>query len=256
MVPCVTVLGHGVLKRYGIVVELTMKFRKITALVAIMAAITASAGGLSSLTVGPQHFDTHATPIGRAVDDQGYVPVTFAGSWFESGACELYVDGVLVGTSSGALQTNLLAGAEGTWRTYRVTLKSVEGEIVKTITIYPYEGYRCAAHSVSASADFLDARPAGTVRRVKIDKPLPIAWSGSWTNGADRAVVTVYAGIGTAGEVVGEIVNSEGTDEGVYSLTPGLARMVPGKYTLTHYDGVDTLYAYLSVSGGMCVIVR
>ena len=212
--------------------------------------------GLSSMTVGPQHFDTHATPLGRAVDGEGYVPVTFAGSWFESGACELYVDGVLVGSSAGALQTNLLAGAEGTWRTYRVTLKSVEGEQTKLITIFPYQGYRCEAHSISAAADFLDARPAETVRKVPIDKPLPVAWSGSWTNGADRAVVRVYAGIGTEGEVVGEIVNSEGTGEGVYSLTPGLARMVSGKYTLTHYDGVETLYAYLSVRGGTCVILR
>ena len=88
-----------------------------------MAAHSASAGGLSSLTVGPQHFDTHETPIGRAVDDQGFVPVTFAGDWFESGACELYVDGVLVGTSSGALQTNLLAGVEG--GRYDVLINSV-----------------------------------------------------------------------------------------------------------------------------------
>ena len=226
------------------------------ALVAAMAALSASAGGLSSLTVGPQHFDTHETPIGRAVDGEGYVPVLFAGDWFGSGACELYVDGVLVGTSSGALQTNLLAGAEGTWCTRRVTLKSAEGEQTKFITIYPYQGYRCTEHNMSVGADFLDARPAGTVRKVKIDSPLPVAWSGNWTNGADRAVVRVYAGIGTEGALVAELVNSEGTDEGVYSLTPGLARMVSGKYTLTHYDGVDTLYAYLSVRDGTCVILR
>ena len=241
-----------------------MKFGKCTrkwgelclALVAIMAVLSASAGGLSSLTVGPQHFDTHTTPLGRAVDGEGSVPVTFAGSWFESGACELYVDGVLVGTSSGALQTNLLAGAEGTWCTRRVTLKSLEGERTKLITIFPYQGYRCVEHTMSVGADFLDARPAGTVRKVKIDKSLPVAWSGSWTNGADRAVVRVYAGIGTEGALVGELVNSEGTDEGIYSLTPGLARMVSGRYTLTHYDGVETLYAYLSVRGGTCVILR
>ena len=227
------------------------------ALVAIMEALSASAGGLSSLTVGPQHFDTHETPIGRAVDDQGYVPVTFAGDWFESGACELYVDGVLVGTSSGALQTNLLAGVEGTWCTRRVTLKSLDGEQTKLITIFPYQGYRCVEHNMSVGADFLDARPAGTVRKVKIDRPLPVAWSGSWTNGADRAVVRVYAGIGTEGALVGELVNSEGTEEGVYSLTPGLARMKTGKYTLTHYDGVDMLHAYLDVrGGGTCFILR
>jgi hypothetical protein len=227
------------------------------AFVAIMAALSASAAGLSSLTVGPQHFDTHATPIGRAVDDQGFVPVTFAGDWFESGACELYVDGVLVGTSSGALQTNLLAGVEGTWCTRRVTLKSLDGEQTKLITIFPYQGYRCVEHNMSVGADFLDARPAGTVRKVKIDKPLPVAWSGNWTNGADRAVVRVYAGIGTEGALVGELVNSEGTEEGVYSLTPGLARMKTGKYTLTHYDGVDTLNAYLDVrGGGTCFILR
>ena len=232
------------------------KWGGLSCLLISVSVLPASAGGLSSLSVGPQHFDTHETPIGRAVDDQGYVPVLFAGDWFDSGACELYVDGVLVGTSSGALQTNLLAGTEGTWCTRRVTLKSLEGEQTKLITIFPYQGYRCTEHSLSVASDFLDARPAGTVRKVKIEKPLPVVWSGNWTNGADRAVVRVYAGIGTEGTLVGELVNSEGTDEGVYSLTPGLARMVSGKYTLTHYDGVDTLYAYLSVRGGTCVILR
>ena len=39
------------------------------------------------------------TTVGAAVDEQWKVPVTFAGDWFESGLCELYVDGELVGTS-------------------------------------------------------------------------------------------------------------------------------------------------------------
>ena len=63
-----------------------------------VALLSASGAGLSSMTVGPRHFDTHATPLGRAVDGDGHVPVTFAGSWFESGACELYVDGVQLPT--------------------------------------------------------------------------------------------------------------------------------------------------------------
>lgn len=221
-----------------------------------VALLSASGAGLSSMTVGPRHFDTHATPLGRAVDGDGHVPVTFAGSWFESGACELYVDGVLSGSSSGAVQTNLLEGAEGTWRTYHVTLKSAEGELTKIITIYPYAGYVCPVHSISARAGFLDARPAGTVRRVRFDKTIPVTWSGAWTNEADRAVVRLYSGADTNGTLVAELVNSEGRGEGEYTLSPFAAQLLPGLYTLTHFDGVDTLFAYMKICGGAVMIVR
>lgn len=221
-----------------------------------VALLSASGAGLSSMTVGPRHFDTHATPLGRAVDGDGHVPVTFAGSWFESGACELYVDGVLSGSSSGAVQTNLLEGAEGTWRTYHVTLKSAEGELTKIITVYPYAGYVCPVHSLSARADFLDARPAGTVRKVRFDKTIPVTWSGAWTNEADRAVVRLYGGVGTNGTLVAELVDSEGRGEGEYTLSPLAAQLPVGRYTLTHFDGVETLFANLKISGGAVMIVR
>ena len=221
-----------------------------------VALLSASGAGLSSMTVGPLHFDSHATPLGRAVDGDGHVPVTFAGSWFESGACELYVDGVLSGSSSGAVQTNLLEGAEGTWRTYHVTLKSAEGELTKIITIYPYAGYACPVHSLAARADFLDARPAGTVRKVRFDETLPVTWSGAWTNEADRAVVRLYSGTDTNGTFVAELVNAEGRGEGEYTLSPAVAQLSPGLYTLTHFDGVDTLFAYLKVCCGMIMIVK
>ena len=221
-----------------------------------VALLSASGAGLSSMTVGPRHFDTHATPLGRVVDGDGHVPVTFAGSWFESGACELYVDGVLSGSSSGAVQTNLLEGAEGTWRTYHVTLKSAEGELTKIITVYPYAGYVCPVHSISARADFLDARPSGTVRRVRFDKTIPVTWSGAWTNEADRAVVRLYGGVGTNGTLVAELVDSEGRGEGEYTLSPLAAQLPVGRYTLTHFDGVETLFANLKISGGAVMIVR
>ncbi len=226
-------------------------------LAALSMSMTLSsfAAGISSMSVGG-YFDTHETPLGRAVDGNGMVPLYLAGDWFASGECELYVDGVLAATSSGALQSYSLAGAADTWRTVRVTLKSAEGEQTKIITIYPYAGYVCPVHSLSAGADFLDARPAETVRKVRFDKTIPVTWSGVWTNEADRAVVRLYSGVGTNGTLVAELVNSEGRGEGEYTLSPLAAQLPIGRYTLTHFDGVETLFANLKIGGGAVMIVR
>ena len=218
-------------------------------------AISSLAAGMSSMSA-TAYFDTHETPLGRAVGGDGAVPVSLAGDWFASGECELYVDGVLAATSSGALQSYALAGAADTWKTYRLTLKSAEGEQTKIVTVYPYAGYVCPLHSLSARADFLDARPAETVRRVRFDKTIPVTWSGAWTNESDRAVVRLYGGVGTNGTLVAELVDSEGRGEGEYTLSPLAAQLPVGRYTLTHFDGVETLFADLKISGGAVMIVR
>ena len=59
----------------------------------------------------------------RVVDESGSVLIDFAGDWFESGECELFVDGIAVGSSSGSLSSYLLLGAGNSWKSYFVTLK-------------------------------------------------------------------------------------------------------------------------------------
>ena len=245
--------------------RITMKLRKnamisrgrgrLIALCAAGLMLSSHAGGISSMSTSG-HFDTHDVPLGRAVGGDGTVPVSFAGGWFESGECELYVDGVLVATSTGPLQTYALAGAADTWKTYRLTLKSAEGEQTKVVTLYPYAGYVCPTHSLSASSEILDARPADKARKVHITGVVPITWSGMWTNEADRAVVRLYSGVGTNGTLVAELASEEGREEGCITLAPSAQGMEVGKYTLTHYDGVETLVAYLRVYGGMALFLK
>ena len=231
-----------------------MKCRKITALVAILAALSASAGGLSSLTVGG-YFDNTSQPAVR-VADAGSVEICCSGSWFESGQCTLYVDGEQVATSTGVRESYSLTCPEDSWRSYRLTLRAGDEEITRIVTLYPYAGFSCSLHSLALKNTFIDSRPAGTTRRLRSGDELNIAWSGLWNDAADQSVVTLYRGRGTGGESLGVLVSqNEGCKEGDCPLS---ARSLPlGQYTLTHFDGVDTLIAYINnVGGGVVILFR
>ena len=223
---------------------------------ATFAVCAAMAGGLSSLTVGA-YLDNNEIPAARVVDANGMAMMVIAGEWFDSGACELLVDGVLAATSDGAAQTYALAGAEGTWRTYRVTLRSAEGVLEKLVTLFPSANFSCSLHRLSVKNDFLDSAPAGTVRKIAFGETVPVAWSGMWNDGADGAAVVLYAGRGTGGTMLGRLVDEAGTDEGICKLASKTSPLPSGHYTLTHFDGVETLTAYLSVrSGGTVFTMR
>lgn len=215
----------------------------------LLAAGAALAGGVSSRTVSA-YLDNGDMPAARVVDANGTVTVVLAGEWFGSGACELLVDGVPVAASGGAAQTYALPGVDGTWRTYRVALKSAEGEVERLVTLYPSADFTCTMHHLSVKNCFLESSPAGTLRKVPFAMAVPVAWSGLWSEGADMAVVTLYAGRGTGGVRLAELVNSEGNGEGTYALGSPAAPLHSGHYTLTHFDGVETLTAYLRVSSG------
>ncbi len=75
----------------------------IATAVAAMAVSSIMAGSISSLSTSA-FLDSFANPAPRAAEN-GTVPIDLSGGWFASGACELLVDGVVVASSSGALQT-------------------------------------------------------------------------------------------------------------------------------------------------------
>jgi hypothetical protein len=230
--------------------------RIILFFIAVHVAVVATAGSLSSLSVAAYHDNSEGVAA-RVVDGDGAVSISLAGDWFKSGECELFVDGVRVATSDGALSFYSLEGAEDTWKSYYVTLKSEEGEISKVVTLFPSAGYKCAMHSLSREGNMLDSHPAGTIRKVRFGMEIPVAWSTMWSEGAEGVSVSLYSGYGAAGEKLNELVDVDGQGEGIFVLASKVAPLKSGLYTLTHFDGVETLTAYLSVrSGGTVVVLR
>lgn len=233
--------------------------KRIVLAIALVSACIfgANAAGLSSLTVGG-YFDNNAAPSVR-FSENGTASVVLAGEWFDSGVCELLVDGVAVASSSGTAYEYSLSGLDDTWRTYRLTLKSDECETTRFITFCPSEAdFSRSLHNLSIGECFLDSRPAGTVRKVKFSETVPVAWSGIWNDGAEGAVVNLYAGYGTGGTNLGALVSVEGAREGVYPFSPSALSLVLGDvYTITHFDGIETLTAYFrAVGDGFALIFR
>lgn len=213
--------------------------------VAAMAASAVMAGSISSLSTSA-FLDTFANPAPRAAEN-GTVPIDLSGGWFASGACELLVDGVVVASSSGALQTYALAADPANWHNYTLTLRSQEGETTLILTTLPYPGFLCRIHSVDFGVCPLDARPAGTIRRLVTDGTMPVTWSSIWNEGAQAPVVALRRGNGLEGPLLETLVSGETDTEGEFSFSPHPYRLVPGLYTLTHYDGIETLMSVLEV---------
>ena len=219
-----------------------------------VAALEASAGTLSSLTV-EGYFDNNEVPEARVAGAGETVEIPFAGSWFDSGSCALYVDDVLVAESDGAERTYALSGVEGAHESHQLVLKSADGVWRKVITLFPYEGYCCLLSSLETGNRRIDARPAGTLRRLKTEEQVDIAWSGIWNDLADRAVVKLYRGSGTDGEHLGDLVVQDGRVEGDLPFGSYLSSLPLGRYTLTHFDGVETLQAEIEICGGGVVLL-
>lgn len=219
-----------------------------------VAALEASAGTLSSLTVGG-YFDNNEVPEVRVAGAGETVEISFAGSWFGSGSCALYVDDVLVAESDGPELTYALSGAEGTHESHQLVLMSADGAWRKVVTLFPHEGYRCLLSSLETGNRRLDARPAGTLRRLKTEEQVDIAWSGIWNELADRVVVKLYRGSGTEGEHIADLVVQDGRVEGDLPFGTYLSSLPLGRYTLTHFDGVETLQAEIEIRGGGVVLL-
>ena len=230
--------------------------RTIFSCVVALAVMSAMAGSLSSMSVTAYH-DNGNSAGPRVVDENGAISIDFAGEWFDSGECELFVDGVRVATSDGELTSYILEGAEGTWKSYHVTLKSDAHEISKVVTLFPFAGYSCSLHSLSQDGNMLDTHPAGTVRKIRFGTEIPVAWSTMWNEGAEGAEVALYSGFGTDGEKLNDVIGVNAPGEGVCVIASKTAPLKSGRYTLTHFDGTETLTAYLSIrSGGTVVVLR
>ena len=213
-----------------------------------LVPLMASAGGLSSLTVDGCLLDNHPAPAVRFVNADKMVPIVFAGEWFNSGECELLVDGTVVASSSGPGSMYPLPAANNAPRTFRLTLRSGDAEMTRYVTLCPLEVFSSSLHCLSTEACFLDSRPEGTVRKVINGATCSVAWSSVWNDGAEGAVVNLYAGQGTGGTKLGELVSIVGSEDGTYRLSPKSLSLDRGIYTLTHFDGIETLIAHVRVT--------
>ena len=221
---------------------------KLSICMAGLLALMAYGGNVSSREVECR-LDNGARPAVSVVGggETMEVVLPFAGDI-------LYVDGVYVATASEDGQTFALAGLSDAWRSYRLTLKSGDETITRVVTLVPSYGFSCLLHSLSLPETMLDSRPAGTIRRMRKDAIMDIAWSGGWSSGAAGAEVAIYSGSDASGTPLATLVSSEGTGEGICRFSPQSASLGSGRYTLTHFDGVETLVANLRLTRGCFVI--
>ena len=157
------------------------------------AGCTAAAGTISSLSC-ESWVNTAENPTIAVAASSDSVEIAYAGDWFASGSCDLYVDGVWVGGSTGTPSTYALPGVADGYQAYEVTLVADGEERSRIVTVFPYLGYVCSIHSASQYSSSLDSHPGGTLRKLGPDASMPISWSELWNASADRAVVTLYSG--------------------------------------------------------------
>ena len=219
-----------------------------------LLAVAARGANVSSLEADG-FLDNGEIPSLRVVSDEG-IEIPFSGEWM-GGRCELFVDGVSVGTSYSAQSLHTISGDGDALKTYRLTLESELGSITKFVTFVPSPDFCSAMHALESDVAAIDARPAGTVRRLKVGKTMPLAWSSLWSETADMVKVEVRKGHAADGESLGTLVDAGAPAEGTFMFSLGIAGLAPGPYTLTHFDGVETLFAYVNITGtGLLMIVR
>lgn len=219
-----------------------------------LLAVAARGANVSSLEADG-FLDNGEIPSLRISTEEG-LAIPYAGEWM-GGRCELFVDGVSVGTSYSAQSLHTISGDGDALKTYRLTLESESGSITKFVTFVPSSDFCSAMHTLESDKTNIDARPAGTVRRLNIAKTMPIAWSSLWSQSADMAKVEIRNGYSATGDGLGILAESDVPAEGVCVFSPRVAGLTPGQYTLTHFDGVETLFAYVNITGtGLLMIVR
>ena len=222
---------------------------------ACFAFNAASAAGISSLTVG-EHFDNFPLPGVRVAADGNDIGIAYSGEWFASGSCRLYVDGELVATSQGESGLYVLVPPVNAPRTWRVMLRSAEGDETRFVTVKPSSDFPMSMHGLTTDKADLDSFPAGSTRKLRSDSTMPVTWSDVWNTDTTGATVTLYAGRGTSGTCLGRLAEAE-NGEGEVCLSPRLMSLDRGFYTITHDDGVEVLVAYVSVtSDGFVVILK
>lgn len=227
---------------------------------AAVAAVTLGAlSGFGDLidtaSVFDINFDTSPGAIVRKVDQTEGIDIYYAGEWFPSGSCDLYVDGVKVGTSSGPACAYTLNFAAAGVTSYALRLASAEGEIRRRIAFIGPETTGNLVHTAAAYEVPLDAAPGQPAVRLKGDGTLTVAWSSRWSDGATGSTVTLYAGSDTTTKVA-ELVAVSGDGEDVYTIDPKALSLGGGNYFLTHYDGVKTeTFSFAVAPGGGFILM-
>lgn len=222
---------------------------------AALACCPAIAGSVSSMSVYGRLSDSSGPgPVVAGVGST--VEVVAEPSWFGASGCRLYVDDELVAESTGGAVVHGLPGTADPYRSYKVTLVAGDTEVTKFVTVFPDSIHRCSMHSLYLNRNFLDSRPAGTVRRWEIRQERDIAWSASWNGSACQALVNLYPGRDTQGVSPRTLVDQQGPGEGLYPLVPSEERLSAGIYALTHFDGVETLTAYIKVPCATRIIIK
>ena len=86
---------------------------------------------------------------------------------------------------------------------------------------------------------------------------MDVSWSGMWSDSATGADVLLYFGQTASGDPVATLVTHTGRVEGACSISKAGLSLASGDYTLTHFDGVETLTAYLRiVDAGFILLFR
>ena len=230
-----------------------MAFCRIAVFAVALVVSVSHAANMSSMEV-ECFIDNGETPAVRVVPDGSLAEVFMSGQ----GDSVLYVNGLIAAqTSGGSDLSYFLTCPADTWRSYELTLVSGGESVTKFVTLLPSAGFSCSMHSLGLSARRLDSRPVGTIRRAKPDDMLSVAYSGMWSVSATGAEVKLYSGHGATDSPLATLVSSEGGEEGDFTFLPKTLALDSGIYTLTHFDGVETLVAYLKLTGaGMVLLFR
>lgn len=205
------------------------------------------ASSLSSLSC-TDRLDNNREPVPVVSADENLeLTLQIDADWFGENEVSLFTNGVLAASSTGEIEELVLQGSPDTYTSYTLSVKAGDREFTKVVTIFPSADYTCSFHSLVRDRQSLDSRPAGTLRKIMAYLPLEVAWSSLWNEGTQAPVVKLYKGADVSGEELSVLVDSPEAEEGFVTMLPESEDLRDGVYTLTHFDGVETLTAYIKV---------
>jgi hypothetical protein len=213
----------------------------------LLSAFSLSAASLSSLSCNDR-LDNNREPVPVVPADENHeLTLQIDADWFGESEVSLFTNGVLAASSTGEVEEFVLKGSPDTYTSYFLSVKAGDKEFTKVVTIFPSADYTCSLHSLSRDRQRLDSRAAGTLRKILAYLPLDISWSSLWNEGAEAPVVKLYKGADASGEELSILLDSPEAEEGLVAMLPESEDLKDGVYTLTHFDGVETLTAYIKV---------
>ena len=232
-------------------------FRKSMLCAGLVASAHVASAGLIATGSSEGYLDTRE--LGNRfcyADEERTISIALDGAWYGAPA-ELYVNGKLA-LSVGATErgTYVLPVADGLG-TFALELRSGGETATTLLTVLATRGVVVRIGSMSSEGQFLDSRPAGTKRVLTSWKAvLPTAYSSLWNLGATGAEVRVFDLL-SGRELTERPLVSEGAGaEGTYPFSPDALGLDGLKFKLTHFDGQETLEAFVHVKGGAALILR